>query len=59
MSKNSKSCGYTGHIRILDRGINETKESFDAGKSKLNMQFDHAKKSSGIVYPEVQCTCKK
>jgi len=65
MSKNSKSCGYTGHMRILDRGVNQTKENFDAGRDKSHLQFEHGpqakheKKGSGIVYPEAACTCKK
>ena len=64
MSKESKSCGYTGHMRILDRGMNQTKEKFDAKNDNLNMRFEHGqpakheKKGSGVVYPEVQCTCK-
>jgi len=51
-------------MRVLDRGMNETKEKFDAANNKLHMQFEHGqpakheKKGSGVVYPEVQCTCK-
>ena len=65
MSKESKSCGYTGHMRILNRGVNETKENFEAQQAHTHEHFEHnqaeqhAKKGSGIVYPEVACTCKK
>ena len=65
MSKNSKACGYTGHMRILDRGMNVTKVNFDANRSKSNLQFEHGqpakheKKGTGIVYPEDTCTCTK
>jgi len=65
MSKSSKACGYTGHMRILDRGMNVTKEKFDAGRDKSTLQFEHGqpakheKKGTGVVYPEDKCICKK
>ena len=66
MSKKSKSCKYTGHMHILNRGSNETKEIFDATQNKSHSDSTpdflkkHVKKGSGgIVYPEDKCTCKK
>ena len=65
MSKSSKKCGYTGHMRILNRGINENKEIFDSAQNKGHMKSEqgqpikHVKKGTGIVYPEAQCNCNK
>ncbi|MBV8660836.1 MAG: hypothetical protein JO129_01665 [Candidatus Dependentiae bacterium] len=65
MSKSSKKCGYTGHMHILNRGMNENKEVFDSTQNKKHMKTElteqnkHVKKGSGIVYPEAQCNCKK
>ena len=65
MSKSSKKCGYTGHMHILNRGMNENKENFDSARSKVHMKSEqgqpekHIKKGTGIVYPEAQCNCKK
>jgi len=64
MSKSSKSCGYTGQMHIMNRGMNETKEIFNSARSKAQMnagsgsQGKHVKKGSGgLVYPEAQCNC--
>jgi hypothetical protein len=65
MSKASKACKYAGHMHILNRGMNENKEIFDSARNKVSMKSEqgqpvkHVKKGTGIVYPEVQCNCKK
>jgi len=69
MSKSSKSCGYTGHMRVMNKE-NVTKNSFQSGQAKSHgmdtpnlTTHPHHK----VEYPEVQaearaekkCTCKK
>lgn len=62
--KTSKSCKYTGHMKIMNR-VDLNKRDLDSQQSKLNMRLEHdqqekhAKKGSGIVYPEDKCICKK
>lgn len=69
MSKSSKSCGYTGHMRIMNKE-NPTKNMYQSKQAKSHNCNDavagghtHCK----AVYPEVQaevnaqqkCGCRK
>jgi len=69
MSKSSKSCGYTGHMHVMDR-VNSTKTMYQSGQAKSHGMDSpnlekHPKHKS--AYPEVaaearaqgSCTCKK
>jgi len=71
MSKSSKSCGYTGHMRVMNK-VNNNKEAFQSGQAKSH-GFDspnleqHPKHK--VAYPEVaaearagirgKCNCNK
>ena len=68
MSKSSKSCGYTGHMKVMNR-VNETKADYKSNRSKSHeaQQFagqGHLKHKAD--YPEVaaelraqaKCNCK-
>ena len=65
MSKSSKSCGYTGHMHVMNK-VNQTKEDFNAEKSKscrLQQQQSAQHCHSKQAYPEEknrcdQCSCK-
>ncbi len=69
MSKSSKSCGYTGHMHVMDR-VNDTKKDFQAGQTKSHgadsaQVANHPKHS--VAYPEVaaearalaKCNCNR
>jgi hypothetical protein len=69
MSKSSKSCGYTGHMRIMDK-VNNTKAAYQSEQAKSHgmdsAQLEKHPKHK-IEYPEVsaqaraqaKCNCKK
>ena len=69
MAKSSKSCGYTGHMRVMDR-VNSTKTDFQSGQAKSHQadspQVAHHSKHKQ-AYPEVaaearalaKCNCER
>jgi len=69
MSKSSKSCGYTGHMKTMNR-VNETKEIYSSNQAQAhglnnNAPQGHAKHKTD--YPQVaaeqraqaSCGCKE
>lgn len=69
MSKSSKSCGYTGRMKTMNR-VNETKEVYSSNQAKAHgfgneAQAGHTKHKAD--YPQVaaeqraqaQCGCKE
>ena len=69
MAKSSKSCGYTGHMRVMDR-VNSTKIDYQSGQAKSanagSAQVVHHSKHKQ-AYPEVaaearalaKCNCER
>ncbi len=69
MSKSSKSCGYTGHMRIMNR-VNETKKDYQSEQAKScgldNSRGENHQKHT-VAYPEVsseariqaKCNCNR
>ena len=67
MSKPSKACSYTGHMKIMNRN-NQTKEVRDAQQAKMLHQHQMLEKhpKHKTEYPEVlaeqrsqkKCSCK-
>lgn len=71
MSKSSKSCGYTGHMRVMDR-VNNTKSAFQSNNAKshgLREGLAESHPKHNVEYPEVaaearasirgKCNCSK
>lgn len=53
MAKSSKSCGYTGHMRIMDR-VNNTKTMYQSNQAKSHKQDNNVKQhpKHQVAYPE-------
>lgn len=71
MAKSSKSCGYTGHMRVMDR-VNNTKSTFESNNAKshgLGEGVAESHPKHKVAYPEVtaearasirgKCNCSK
>lgn len=54
MSKSSKSCGYTGHMKTMNR-VNETKIDYASNQSKLHQSQQVAAKQR----TQEHCGCKE
>lgn len=59
MTKSSKSCGYTGHMNIMNKK-NYTKASYTAQHAQQKGLQEHMMQQhphSKMPYPEEKCTC--
>jgi Fe-S cluster assembly iron-binding protein IscA len=54
MSKSSKSCGYTGHMKTMNR-VNETKIDYESNRSKSHQSLQIAAEQRA----QAHCGCKE